>query len=76
MTKHERLQQFKSPAAIDAAIAKTARELVKLVRERIDARGRVDPNLIACIKIDYAFVAASYIDYPDDFGDLVNWRRR
>jgi hypothetical protein len=61
---------------LNQSIAEAARLLVELVREHVDSRGRVDSSLLACIKIDHSFVSASFLDYPDEFGDLVDWRKR
>jgi hypothetical protein len=78
MTKHVFPPKGKSatPAKIDAAIAATARQLIALVRQRIDIRGRVDPDLLASIKLDHGYVSASFIDYPDEYGDIVAWRQQ
>jgi hypothetical protein len=73
VTKHERIEKFKS---LNRSIAETTRLLTELVRARIDAKGRVSSDLIARIVIDYAYVGVSFVDYPDDFMDLVEWRRR
>ena len=77
MSKHD-LPRISSlpPRKIDAAIAATARQLIALVRQRIDMRGRVNPDLLASIQLDHRYVSASFVDYPDDFSDLVEWRRR
>ena len=78
MTKHVPVQNFKpsTPAKIDAAIAETARELIRLVRQRIDIRGRVDPDLLASIKLDHGYVSASFVDYPSEYMDVVCWRQQ
>src|SRR5262245_23051220 len=76
MTKHERPQQFKSLKQLNCAIAETARLLIKLVRARIDAGGRVSSSLIARIAIDHSYVSAFFVDYSDDFMDLTEWRAR
>jgi hypothetical protein len=73
VTKHERPQQFKS---LNRSIAETARLLIELVRARIDARGRVSSSLIARIAIDDRFVSASFVDYPDEYMDLGEWKQR
>ena len=59
---------------VDRSIAETARLLVELVRERIDAGGRVSPDLIAGIRLAGGFVCVSFCDYPDEFMPLVEWR--
>ena len=76
MSKHEPPQQFKSRQQLNRSIAETARLLIEQVRARIDARGRVDSSLIARIAIDDRFVSVSFVDYPDEFMDIVEWRRR
>jgi hypothetical protein len=58
---------------LNQSIAKAAHELVRLVRAQIDARGS---SLIARIAIDDRFVGVSFVDYPDEFLGLVEWRRR
>ena len=57
-------------------VAWAARRLLYLVREQIAARGRVNSNLLSHIKIDCDFVSVSFIDYPGEFMDLVEWRQR
>jgi hypothetical protein len=57
-------------------IAEAARHLIDLVREQIDTRGRVSSSLIARIAIDDRFVSVSFVDVPDDFMDITEWRRR
>jgi hypothetical protein len=76
MTKHEPPKHFKSPEQLKRSIAEAARQLVEAVRAHIDARGRVSSSLIARIAIDDRFVGVSFVDYPDDFLDLVEWKRR
>lgn len=58
---------------LNQSIAETARQLVELVREHIDARGRVSSDLIARIVIDHNYVALSFIDYPDEYADVIAW---
>jgi hypothetical protein len=76
MSKHEPPQHFKSPEQLKRSAAETTRQLVELVHAYIDARGRVSSSLISRISIDRHFVSLSFVDYPDDFMNLVEWRRR
>jgi hypothetical protein len=70
MTKHERRRQFKTPQQLNRAIAEAAQLLIAQVRARVSS------SLIARITIDDRFVSVSFVDYPDDFLDLVEWRAR
>jgi hypothetical protein len=61
---------------INQSIAEVTRQLIELVRERIDAGGRVSSSSIARIAIDHRFIGVSFVDYPEEFLDLVEWRQR
>jgi hypothetical protein len=60
---------------LNQSIAEVARQLVELVRERINANGRVSFDLVDRIVIDYRFVSVVFVD-NDGFLDLVEWRER
>jgi hypothetical protein len=77
VSKPQRLSDFKpTPKHFRPQIAEAARLLIELVRAHIDARGRVSSDLIARIAIDDRFVGVSFVDYPDEFMDVAEWRRR
>jgi hypothetical protein len=76
MSKHEPPQHFKSPDQLKRSIAEATRQLVEAVHAHIDARGRVSSRLTARIAIDDRFVSVSFVDVPDDFMDITEWRRR
>jgi hypothetical protein len=75
---------LKSPRVLNAAkaqrrqlnqsIAETARQLVELVRERINS-GPVSFDLVDRIIVDHSFVSVIFVD-NDGMLDLTEWRRR